>query len=572
MPFDFACTDWWDRLKTGRPPIADLPVNRATAGRAVAIFDSLRLPDVPGQPTMAEGAGDWLREIVATTFGVLNPDGTRAIHELFVLVPKKNSKTTSAAALALTFLLLNTRPNADLLIVAPTQKIAETAFLQAKGMIEADPPDEDSGRRYLADRFHVQDHKSTIKDMVTGARLMIRTFDAKVLTGVKPIFVLVDETHELGKIAYAADVFRQIRGGLAPFPEALLVQITTQSDREPAGVFKTELAYARGVRDGRVTEGVQLLPVLYEFPAELQADEDKPWLNPALWHLVTPNLGRSIQLDALVKLYHRAQEDGPEEVQGWATQHLNVEVGVALHGDRWPGAVFWAQRADADVTSLEALVAACDVITIGGDWGGADDLAALAFIGRLRTSRHWRIWGRAWARPIVLERRKGIAAHLRGFEKDGDLRIVADPHQVAAEAAELCALVRDAGRLPEKDGIGLDVAGIALLVDELEARGMGAPLVVGVSQDWRLQAASQTLATRLEAGTCRHAGQPVLSWAVGNAKQELRGSTYRITKAASGAGKIDPLAAALNAAQLMLRNPVASAGLVLSIPDTYEVA
>jgi hypothetical protein len=43
----------------------------------VAIFNNLRLPDVPGQPAMAEAAGDWFRDIVRAAFGSLDRTGAR---------------------------------------------------------------------------------------------------------------------------------------------------------------------------------------------------------------------------------------------------------------------------------------------------------------------------------------------------------------------------------------------------------------------------------------------------------------------------------------------------------------
>ncbi len=203
MPLDFACPDWADRLARGETPIADLPLDDAAADRAVQIFNRLRLPDVPDQPTLAEAAGEWMRDIVRAAFGSMqrNAGGqeVRQVGEVFVLVPKKNAKTTSAAAIALTFMLVNRRRNADMLIIGPTQKISETAFEQARGMIDADP------EGFLQKRFHVQDHKKTIRCRVTGARLMIRTFGMDVLTGAKPIFALIDEVHILGQVPYAAD-------------------------------------------------------------------------------------------------------------------------------------------------------------------------------------------------------------------------------------------------------------------------------------------------------------------------------------------------------------------------------
>ncbi len=58
MAWSLACPDWQERLKTGRSLVPKLPLDRAEAERAVAIFNRLRLPDVPGQPTLAEAGGD----------------------------------------------------------------------------------------------------------------------------------------------------------------------------------------------------------------------------------------------------------------------------------------------------------------------------------------------------------------------------------------------------------------------------------------------------------------------------------------------------------------------------------
>lgn len=558
MAYDFACPDWFEKLKSGQTPIADLPIDAKAAERAVGIFDYLRLPDVQGQPRMAEAAGEWLRDIVRAIFGSIDPaTGRRNVGEVFILVPKKNSKTTSSAAIALTFMLLNTRPKADMLIVAPTQKIADTAFAQAKGMIDADAADEETGRSYLQERFHVMDHKSTIRCRVTGARLMIRTFDAKVLTGSKPVFCLVDETHELGKIHYAADVFRQIRGGMLPFSESLLVQITTQSDHEPAGVFKSELSYARRVRDGEITEGVKLLPVLYEFPTSMQTAEDKPWLNPETWHLVTPNMGRSITREALVEGFQRAQQDGPHEIIGWATQHLNVEVGVAIHGDRWAGAMHWEAAAMPALT-LDTLIEVCDVIVAGVDGGGLDDLAAVTFLGRHKQTKAWLSWTKAWAFPEVFERRKDIASKLRELVSIGDLVECSEVGQDAREMAEMFLKVWRAGLFPEKAAIGLDNWGGAMVfVDTLVSAGLPEDLLLSVAQGYKMQPAVHTIPRKLKEKTMRHAGQAIMTWCVGNAKVELRGSNYVVTKQAAGSAKIDPLMALFNAGMLMLGNPVA---------------
>jgi phage terminase large subunit-like protein len=556
MAFDFFCSDWADRLARGETPIADLPLDMAEAERAVGVFNKLRLPDVHGQPELREAAGEWMRDIVRAIFGSMEtapgvPE-VRQVGEVFILVPKKNAKTTSAAAIALTFMLLNRRKNADMLIIGPTQKISDVAFEQAKGMIDADADG------YLQKRFHVQDHKKTIRDRVTNARLMVRTFGMDVLTGAKPIFALIDEVHILGSIPYAADVIRQIRGGMMPFPESVLVMITTQSDHPPAGVFKTELQYARDVRDGRVTDRVRVLPVLYEFPEAMQTADGQPWADSKVWPMVTPNLGRSITIGALEDGFARAKADGPGEVIAWATQHLNVEVGLALHQNRWVGADFWLAASDPSLRDLDALIAASEVAVIGIDGGGADDLLGLGVIGRHRETKQWLHWARAWAHPTVLLRRKEIAPRLQDMERLGELVICKRPTQDLEEVAEIAAKLNAAMLLPDLAAVGLDPAGVAALVDELAGVGISEAQLVAIPQGYRLSSAIWGMERKLMDGTFRHGGQELMAWSVGNARAEQRGNAVLITKETAGKAKIDPLMAAFNAFQLMARNPAAT--------------
>ncbi len=551
MSASLACPDWWDRLQAGRPPFADLKLNKAKADRAAAIYYRLRLPDVPGSPAIGDEGEDWFGAIVRAIFGALEPDGRRRIGELFCKVPKKNAKTTKAAALGLVSLLLNERPKADMLLVGPTQKISETAFAQARGMIEAD--------EFLSQRFHVREHLKSIECRVTGARLMIRTFGMDVLTGVKPVLVILDELHILGSVAYAADVIRQLRGGMLPFDESLFVMITTQSDHPPAGVFKSELAYARGVRDGRITDGVRLLPVIYEFPEAMQRDEAQPWRDPALWPLVTPNLGRSITIERLVEGWKRAEHDGPGELIAWATQHLNVEVGLALHANRWAGADLWQGAGDSALT-LEEIMARSDVCVAGIDGGGLDDLLALAVIGRDRETNEWLHWAHAWAQPKVLDLRKEIAPRLRDLEAAGEVTICTKPTQDVIELSDAVERLHTAGLLPERHGIGLDPFGVTAIVDEIALRGIADEVMVPISQGVRLSPAVWGTERKLNDGTFRHGAQALMAWAIGNAVAEQRGNAVIITKETAGKAKIDPLIATFNAVQLMSRNPQGMGG------------
>lgn len=548
----FACPDWWERLQAGQTPMADVPINQAKAAKATAFFNRLRLPDVPGTPTLAEACGDWFRDLLCAFLASEDPETMQPlVWELLCMVPKKNSKTTYVAGLGLTALYMVEVPNRQMLLVGPSQNISERCFSQAQGMIRLDPK--------LEAIFKVQDHLKCITRRKTGTKLDVKTFDTSIVTGEIPILTILDEVHELGKKAKAAAVMQQIRGGGITKQRGQVLMITTQSDEAPAGIWRTELDKARAIRDGKGGSSPIMLPVLYEFPREKQVDQEY-WRTAKNWDLILPNMGRSIDPQALIDDYDNNGKVSKEAEQIWASQHLNIEIGVGLGGDGWSGALHWTSCVDDRLSCLDDILKRSEVCTIGIDWGGADDLAALYVIGREKGSKRWLGWGRAWARPTVFEQRKSIAPRLRQFRDDGDLIISATGEEQASSAAEICRIIADSGLLPEAAGIGLDSAGVALLLDALEAVDLEQPLVQAVAQGWKLQTAISSVPLKLEDRRFLHGDQSIMAWSVGNAKQTLRGSNYVVTKEVSGAAKIDPLMALFNAAMLMFQNPEAASG------------
>lgn len=578
--WDFSCPDWAEMLRRGETPIPPLPLDEVEAECAVDFYNKLRLPDVKGAPALAQVSGEWFRDIVRAAFGSVIPTEdpetgdvlpTRRVGELFILVPKKNSKTTNSAALGIVWLLMNQTSNVDGIIVGPTQEVADKCFTQAANMIRLDP--------YLAKRFNVIDHKQKIVDMeideTTGrprnANLKIKSFDKKVVTGSIPAFAIIDELHVMAQSHMASKVIAQIRGGMITNPESLLVIITTQSDGPPAGVFKEELDYARGVRNGDIRSDVRMLPVLYEFPEEIQSSKAKTWRDTKLWPMVLPNLNRSVRLDRLASEYQTARDKGPESEQVWASQHLNIQIGMGLHNDRWVGVDYW-EDAGVEGISLAEVRQRCELCVVGVDGGGMDDLLGLTVLGRERRTRNWLSWSRAWVHPIALKRRKQIAPQLRDFEKAGELVICKHPTQDVEELVAIVGELFRAGMLPKKAAIGLDPEGVAAIVDALELDGIPTEMLVPVSQGYRLNGAIKGTERKLYDGSMKHAAQGLMTWCVGNAKTETRGNAVVVTKAVSGSGKIDPLMALFNAVWLMSLNPAAPARIDDFLADPVLVA
>ncbi|QEN86888.1 terminase large subunit [Labrys sp. KNU-23] len=552
MAWRTACPDWEDRIVAGLPLVPDLPLFEDQAAKALRIFKRLRVPDIIGTPTYGEACGKWVFDFVRALFGSYDQAAQRRmIREFFLMIPKKNGKSSIAAALMVTAAIMNRRPEAELLLIAPTKKIAEIAFKQASGIIRLDPE--------LSKIFHPQTHQRTITHRISLAMIAIKAADADVITGSKATYILIDETHVFAKKSKAADIFVEIRGSLAARPDGFMLQITTQSKDPPSGVFKDELSIARQVRAGELD--LPLLPVLYELPVGLT--KDGGWQDPKTWGMVNPNLNRSVDEAFLRDELTKAKTGGAEKLALLASQHFNVEIGIGQHGDRWRGVDYWLGAAIEGLT-LDELLARSEVVVAGIDGGGLDDLLGLAVIGRDRETRDWLLWNHAWGHSEVYELREEIVPKLRDLEKEGTFTLCDHATQDILEVADVIERLHQSGLLPEANGVGFDPFGVAAMVDELAARGVhtaehGGP-VVAVSQGFRLSSAVWGMERKLKDGTFWHCGQDLMTWCVGNAKVEQKGNAVLITKETAGKAKIDPLIATFNAFTLMARNPEASSG------------
>ena len=536
-----ACLDWEDRL-VKRQPIIPPPIYAEQAEQALAIFKELRISDLPGKPTFGECTEQWVFDFVKAIFGGYEAEtGKQLIREYGLLISKKNTKSTIAAGIMLTALILCWREDEEHLIIAPTKEVADMSFKPAAGMVRADEE--------LSDMFHIQDHIRTITHRVTRNSLKVVAADTDTVSGKKAGRVLVDELWLFGKRQNAEAMFMEALGGQVSRDEGWVIFLTTQSDEPPAGVFKERLEYWRDVRDGKISDS-KTLGVLYEFPEKMV--ESKAYLQEKNFYITNPNIGRSVSSEWIGDQLLKNQTKTDGTLQQFLAKHLNIEIGLNLRSDRWAGVDFWEVQARR--VTLEEILIRCEVVTVGIDGGGLDDLLGLSVIGRDKETREWLCWCHAWAHKIVLERRKSEASRLLDFQKDGDLTIVELVGQDTDQLAEIVGRIHTAELL---DKIGIDPSGVGSILDALTEVEIPADSVVGISQGWRLGGSIKTTERKLAEGVLVHSGQPMMAWCVGNARVEPKGNAILITKQASGKGKIDPLMALFNAVSLMALNPEA---------------
>lgn len=562
-----ACPDWRERIVARQSLVPIAPLFPEQAADALGVFKSLQVTDLPRKangtwPTLGEICDEEVFEFVAAIFGAEDPEtGRRLIRSFMLLVSKKNGKSTIVAGIMLTALILNWRHHAELLILAPTLEVANNSFGPAMGMVRADPE--------LSALLHVVEHQKLIKHRVTHAVLKVVAADSDTAAGTKAGFVLVEELWLFGKKPKSEAMLREATGGLAARPEGFEIYVTTHSDEPPAGVFKAKLAYFRDVRDGAIPDP-ESLGVLYEWPEELL--EAEAYLDPAMFYVTNPMIGRSVSQEWLEAELRKAQAGEGEGLQVFLAKHLNVEIGLRLRRDRWRGADYWEDAADRTLT-LESLIERCEVVVVGADGGGLEDLYGLCVAGRETGTGRWLYWFKAWCWPDVLQRRKEVASVLRDFAADGDLVICDEAEagdelgeedadyavpQDIREIVETIAQVQASGKLPEKGAVGLDPQGVSDLVDELAKIGIEDPQVVAVGQGFRLMSAIVGLARKLKFGAAVHGGSRMMAWCVSNAKEEQGRQTVMITKNAGAGAKIDPLMAGFNATKLLELNPEAA--------------
>ena len=543
--WDTSCVDWESRIVAGESLIQFDPLYPEEAQAALEVFKSLKIVDAPGSPTFGEACEQWVFDFVKAIFGAYDHEtAKRNIREFFLLISKKNSKSTIAAGIMLTALIRNWRHSAELLILAPTIEIANNSYGPAADMVRADQD--------LSDLLHIQDNFRTITHRVTGAKLKVVAADTDTVGGKKAAFVLVDELWIFGKRSNADAMLREATGGLVSRPEGFVIYLSTQSDAPPAGVFKAKLDYFRDVRDGKIADR-KSLGLIYEFPKAMIDAET--YLDPSKFYITNPNLGRSVSAEWIEEELVKELAKDSETRNTFLAKHLNIEIGMNLRSNRWAGADFWSGKADADL-DLERIMSLSEVIVVGIDGGGLDDLFGLTVVGRERGSRDWLSWSHAWCHKGVLERRKSIASKLLDFKRDGLLTIVDDELKDISEIVEIISDIKARGLLAS---VAVDPAGLGEMIEALAEIEVTQELgnLVGAPQGYAMMNAIKTAERKLANGTLRHAPSALMDWCVSNLKIEPTATAIRATKQNAGDAKIDPVMALFDAVTVMSRNPEA---------------
>jgi len=259
-----------------------------------------------GQPLVMS---DWQVAIVRRFFGWRRPNGTRRYRRLHVWVPRKNGKSTWAAAIALYLLVGDGEHGAEIYSLASDKDQARQVFGEAKNMVDQ------SGQ--LSEWCTL--YKDSIFFQLALSRYAVLSAKPTGKHGLNPHAVIIDELHaitdrELYDVATTGSVAR-----LQPVE---LVISTAGFDRK--SIAYEQWDYAVKVRDG-IIEDPEFLGCIFA------ADPQDDWRDEATWYKANPNLGVSVQLDEFRAEFKKACQS-PGRENAFKRLHLNMWTEQAV---RW---------------------------------------------------------------------------------------------------------------------------------------------------------------------------------------------------------------------------------------------
>lgn len=230
-------------------------------------------------------------------------DGARVVREAVLYVPRKFSKTTSTAALAI-YDLLYGDANAECYTGANSQDQAKKCFDVIRGCIRKLDP---KGLRY---RVNEQEIKSQRADR--GAFAQCLTANAKTKDGLNASTVIMDEFSQSRDDALLTVLTTSM--GVRDNP--LTVIITTASDVFD-GPFYSMLQGYKSILLGEFDDDSV-------FAHLFMPDVDDPEDAEATWLKVHPHIGVTVSLEYYRQEYKKALRNGSDAMLAFRTKLLNV--------------------------------------------------------------------------------------------------------------------------------------------------------------------------------------------------------------------------------------------------------
>ena len=231
----------------------------------------------------------WQNKIIKEVFGTVK-NGKRKYRTAYIEIPRKNGKTTLAAAMALYMLFVESQNDneAEIYAAAADREQASLVFNQAASMVRNHP--------VLSKKCKIIDSQKRIVNYKTGSFYRAIPAEAAGAHGYNASCIIVDELHTQPN----RDLVDTLITSQGAREEPLTVFLTT------AGYDQNSICYEYHEYARQVNEGVIDDPTFYG--VIFSADETDDWESEKTWKKANPNYGVSINADFLAQEARRAKQ------------------------------------------------------------------------------------------------------------------------------------------------------------------------------------------------------------------------------------------------------------------------
>lgn len=334
----------------------DLYVFDARAADAACHFFRLHV-----RHTLGEWAGKpfvlapWQRKFVRDIFGWRRrADGTRLYRRAYLWVPRRNGKSTLAAAMALLMLLGDGEMGGQVYLIARDLSQASVVYSYAVAMVQQDP---DLVRALIP-------FKSSIYCEALRGVIRPLTGSPKGKHGLSASGIVGDELHEWR----TDDLLTFLHGSTANRRQPLEILISTAGTQTGPGWehWRRCQALLRGEAEDHET-----------YVAAWYARDDDDWTDPAVWARANPGLGDSVKLEYLRAECERARQD-PGLENAFRRYHLNQWTSQDV---RWLSLAQWDASDPGELAWQDVEARMVGRRCVGGlDLSSTTDLTALVWL------------------------------------------------------------------------------------------------------------------------------------------------------------------------------------------------
>jgi phage terminase large subunit-like protein len=461
----------------------------------------------------------WQCFIVCSLFGWVNAQGLRRFTELLVMVPRKNAKSTLAAAIGLVLFAADGEHGAEVYAGATTQAQAYKVFTPARLMAMRTPE--------FCYKFGIDVRTTKLVRLEDDS--IFEPIIGKPGDGGNPSCAIVDEFHE----HTSPDLYDTMVLGMGARLQPVMLIISTAGSNLAGPCYRRQL-YGEGVLAGEIDDD-RFFALIYTI------DDGDRWDTLEAAVKANPNYGVSIFADAVARELKAARTSAYKQT-AYKTKRLNVWAGAA---SAWMNMDAWKKCPRAKPLETYAGRHAY----IGIDLGSVSDLSArVILVDTGNPAQPWALYTQFYLPEQTVEDAP-LGADYKAWVKEGFL--IATPGNIA-DYDRVITDIR-ALRGPTIAGIGYDPYQAVHLATIL---AYSFDNVLKIPQNTgHLSEPMKHLERHIIAGTLAHDHNPVMAWMMQNvtAAPDIRDNLYPRKKDSDS--KIDGVQAALTAGAIAFIKP-----------------